>query len=214
MATAFTDAAGRSVTLASLAAGRPLLLAPVQHHCPNLCGFTLAGLSGRLRETGLDRSTSVVALGIDPHETAADAGASAARLKGLAHADAVVGQAPAIAVVTHAIGYRYAFDPQLGQFAHAAATAVITPDGRLSSWLYGLQPPAEVVRAAVSLAAKGGGGSFGERLILLCYHFDAATGRYTNVAAIALRVAAASTALALAAFIGWSLLRERRRAAR
>jgi protein SCO1/2 len=207
------DAHGRAVTLAGLGEGKPILLAPVQHHCPNLCGYTLDGLAARLRETGLDRRASVVALGIDPKETPADAAASAARLAGLADAHAVVGAAPQVAALTGALGYRYAWDPRLGQYAHLAAVAVLTPQGKLSSWLYGLQPPAPVLRAAVQAASRGGLGAIGDRIILLCYHYDPQTGRYDSVVATALKAGAAAAVLALAAFIAVSLRRERRRGA-
>lgn len=211
MQTPLRDAQDRPVTLAGLGAGRPILLAPVQHHCPNLCGYTLDGLAARLRETGLDRRTSVVALGIDPKETPADAAASAARLAGLADAHAVVGAAPQVAALTGALGYRYAWDPRLGQYAHLAAVAVLTPQGKLSSWLYGLQPPAPVLRAAVQAAAKGGLGAIGDRIILLCYHYDPQTGRYDNLVAGALKAGAGAVVLALAAFVALSLRRERRK---
>lgn len=204
------DARGRPATLAGLGEGKPILLAPVQHHCPNLCGYTLDGLAARLRETGLDRQVSVVALGIDPKEAPADAAVSAARLTGLADAHAVVGAAPQVAALTGALGYRYAWDPRLGQYAHLAAVAVLTPRGKLSSWLYGLQPPAPVLRAAVRAAAHGGLGALQDRLVLLCYHYDPQTGRYDSLVSHALKVGAAAAVLALAAFIALSLRRERR----
>jgi protein SCO1/2 len=208
------DAQGRPTTLAALGGGRPILLAPVQHHCPNLCGYTLDGLAQRLRETGLDRQAAVVALGIDPKETPADAQASAARLRGLADAHAVVGAPAQIAALTGALGYRYAWDPRLGQYAHLAAVAVLTPDGRLSSWLYGVQPPAPVLRAAVRAAGRGGLAALGERITLLCYHYDPQTGRYDSRIALALKLGAAAVALALAAFVALSLRGEKRRARR
>ncbi|HKR88144.1 MAG TPA: hypothetical protein VJS38_08195 [Phenylobacterium sp.] len=206
------DAHGRPTTLALIAGGKPVLLAPVQHRCPNLCGYSLDGLAQRLHATGLDRDAAVVALGIDPRETPADAAASAGRLAGLADAYAVVGAAPQVAALTGALGYRYAWDPRLGQYAHLAAVAVLTPDGRLSSWLYGLAPPDPVLRAAVRTAARGGLGALGDRLTLLCYHYDPQTGRYDSRVALALKLGGAAVVLALAAFIALSLRRERRSA--
>jgi protein SCO1/2 len=206
------EAGGRATSLAALSHGKPILLAPVQHHCPNLCGYTLNGLAARLRETRLDRQATVVAFGIDPKETAQDAQASAARLDGLADAHAVVAPASAVAAVTGALGYRYAWDPRLQQYAHLAAVAVLTPDGRLSSWLYGLQPPTPVLRAVVRAAGRGRLEAVGDRLTLLCYHYDPETGRYESRIALALRIGAAAAVLALAGFIAVSLRQERRRA--
>ncbi|HET9159497.1 MAG TPA: SCO family protein [Caulobacteraceae bacterium] len=200
------DAAGQPVTLAALANGRPILLAPVQHRCKNLCGYTLNGLSDGLRQAGLTKVT-VVAFGIDPRETSADSAATQARLPAL---HAVTAGETQIQAVTRALGYRFAYDAQEDQFAHLSAVAVLTPDGRLSSWLYGLQPPAPVLKAAIGAASQGGLGAVGQRILLLCYHYDPVSGRYTSRIETALKVSAVGAVLLLGGFVGLSLLRERR----
>jgi len=212
------DETGRSVTLRALSHGRPLLLAPVQHHCPNICGATLEGLArainGQAARPG--RDIEVVAFGIDPREGPADAQASARRLGsalGGQPAHAVVGGPGDIAAVTGALGFRYAWDPRLGQYAHIAAVAVLTPDGRLSAWLYGVQPSPQALNAAVNAARRGEAGGLGEQLLLLCYHYAPVLGRYAPAALAALKIAAGACVLALAGFIALSLVRERQRSA-
>jgi protein SCO1/2 len=217
----FRDEAGRRVTLRQLGHGQPIVLAPVQHHCPNICGVTLGGLAQAMDGQGLrpGRDFQLVAFGIDPREGPVAAAASVDHLRtALAgHSPdgvhALTGAAPDIAAVTGALGYRYAWDPALGQYAHMAATAVLTPDGRLSAWLYGVQPPPELLKASLAAAGAGRLGALGDRLLLLCYHYDPRTGRYGPLAFDLLRGGAGLVVIGLAGFVGVSLLRERRRRA-
>ena len=209
----FRDAQGHPTTLRRIAKGRPLLLVPVLHRCPNLCGVTLAGLSRAVAGQDLapDRDFAVVALGIDPREGPAQARADLADLAReapIAGAQALTGSARSIRAVTQAIGYRYAWDPRIGQYAHAAASAVLTPEGRLSGWIYGLSPSPQDLNRALSAARQDRSGHWGEALLLLCYHYDAVTGRYTPAIEAILRAAAALTVLAL--LLGWWRLRRRR----
>lgn len=208
------DQSGHAVTLAALASGKPLLLVPVLHNCPNICGVTLAGLAhaidGQSRVVG--RDFNVVAFGIDPKEGPADARANLQRLQDkapIAPIAAVTGSASSVRAVTDAIGYRYAWDPRIGQYAHAAAIAVLTPDGRLSSWLYGIAPrPADLTRA-VDVARRNDSGDLIDRLILLCYHFDPAIGRYSLLIGRVVRIAGLAT-VALLALLLFMLGRRRR----
>lgn len=208
---AFTGADGRPLTLRRAGAGKPILLAPVLHDCPTLCGVTLGGLAqavAALPPAG--RDVAVVAFGIDPKERARAAAADLARLhatpggRALASVTATVGPEPAIRRVTDALGYRYAWDPRIGQYAHVAATAVLTPDGRLSSWLYGITPDPADLAAALAAARAERTGSWTDRLLLLCYHYDPATGRYTPAIETMLRIAAALTVASLA-LLAWRL---------
>lgn len=213
----FTDAAGHRTTLRAIGGGKPILLAPVLHDCPNLCGVTLAGLADAIaaqpHRPGQD--FAVTAFGIDPREDADAAARDLARLEEASgsHAiepiSALVGNESSIRAVTDALGFRYAWDDRIGQYAHVAAVAVLTPDGRLSSWLYGLAPGPQAVAEAIGAAAEGRTGSWTDQLLLLCYHYDPATGRYTPAIEIILRIAAAATVIGLAVLL-WRL---RRRAA-
>jgi protein SCO1/2 len=110
--------------------------------------------------------------------------------------------------VTEAIGYRFAYDPRIGQYAHAAATAVLTPDGHLSRWLYGLAPEPAELTAALADARQGRTGGWVRRLSLLCYHYDPATGRYSLAIGWLLRGAGLLTAASLLLFVSLARRRE------
>jgi len=200
--------------LARLGHGRPMLLVPVLHDCPNLCGVTLDGLASAMRAGGVtgDREAAVVAFGIDPKESVADARLSIAKLV-LRHPElagrvhATVANGATDRAVTDALGYHYAYDPRIGQIAHAAAIAVLTPDGRFSRWIYGLAPEPADLNAALAEARAGRTGGLVRQLILLCYHYDPVTGRYGLAIAWLLRAACLATILALLLYM---LLSKRR----
>lgn len=213
------DAKGEATTLRQIAGGKPLLLVPVLHECPNLCGVTLVGVTDAIAEQKArpGRDFGLVAFGIDPREGPAQsrddlqrlhAARASAPVQSIA---AVTGSAQSIGSVTQAMGYRYAWDPRIGQYAHVAATAVIAPDGRLSSWLYGAQPSADQLSRALEYARADKSGSVMQRLILLCYHFDPATGRYSLLIDRVIKIAAIATVLVLAALL-FFLGRQRRTA--
>lgn len=213
----FRDETGRSATLRAFGGGRPILLVPVQHNCPNICGVTLAGLLQAIGAQDLrpGRDFTTLAFGIDPMETPGDAAGSLKRLLGEFPAlpggavHALTGTPADIAAVTGALGYRYAWDAQLGQFDHVAAVAVLTPEGRLARWLYGVTPDPRDLKLALTEAGQGRIGTWTDQLLLFCYHYDPATGRYSSIIWILLRVLAAATVITMLALIGRSVLRER-----
>jgi len=215
------DAEGRETTLRALAAGKPLLLAPVLHDCPNICGVTLSGLAQAVRaqEYEAGRDFAVVAFGIDPRE--GDAQASAA-LHALGEAfpaltasggiHATTGAAETIAAITDAIGYRFAYDERIGQYAHVAAVAVLTADGRLARWLYGVTQDPTDLHLALTEAGRGEIGGWTDQLLLLCYHYDPATGTYGSTVRTLLRVGGCLTVLGLGGFVVLAVRRDRRSA--
>ena len=208
--TVFTDQAGRRTTLRRIAAGKPMLIAPVLHNCPNLCGVTLAGLArgiaGQPFRPG--RDMEVIALGIDPAETPRDAAADQARHR-MNQAAFLTGTRPAIAQVTGALGFRFAFDPRIGQYAHVSAIAVLTPRGRLVRWLDGIEPdPADLARA-IADAREQRTNRFAEAIAFLCYHYDPRTGRYSLAISRILQAVSILSILLLA----FTILRLRRRRA-
>lgn len=213
----FVTEDGARQSLKSLAAGRPMLLVPVLHRCPNICGVTLSGLIEAVNAQSFKpgRDFAMVAMSIDPKETTADAVASLEELRrrfpALArNIHAVTGSARAIAAMTDALGYRYAWDQDIGQYAHIAATAVVTPEGHLSRWLYGLSPSPEDLKLALTEAGKGRIGTWTDQILLLCYHYDPTTGQYSPIIWDALRIGGAATAVSLAGFLGLAIVRERK----
>ncbi|NLR97261.1 SCO family protein [Rhizobium sp. P38BS-XIX] len=215
----FEDEAGHPVTLRALAGGKPMLLVPVLHNCPNICGVTLSGLmeaveGQRFRPLG---DFAIVAFGIDPKEGPKEAEESLHDLR-LRFPDiaatgihALTGKEADIHAVTDALGYRYAWDPDIGQYAHDAAVAVLTADGHLSRWLYGLAPEANDLKLALTEAGRGQTGDWSDQILLLCYHYDPVTGRYSSVIGLALRIAGGATIALGGGGVALALLRERRR---
>jgi len=215
----FVEADGQPATLRQIADGKPLLITPVQHECPNICGVTLAGITFAVDGQGEykpGRDFVIVALGIDPREGPPQARDDLRRLAVQRphagwHPVAITGGDPAVHAVTDALGYRYAWSDQLGQYAHLSGTAVLTPDGKLSSWLYGLSPTPAQLDAALAQATAGRSGGVLQQLMLLCFHYDPRTGRYSLAITEALRFAGIATVLLIALAIG--LLSPRRKKA-
>lgn len=215
----FVTSAGTRATLRQVAAGKPLLITPVQHECPNICAVTLSGLAGAIDgqlKYRPGRDFAMVALGIDPREGPAQARDDLRRLavqrpNAAWQPVALTGGANAIHAVTDALGYRYAWSNQLRQYAHLSGTAVLTADGKMSSWLYGLAPTSRQLDAALAQAKQGRSGGVMQQILLLCFHYDPSTGRYSLAITKALRFAGIATVL----LIGFAilLLSRKRRAA-
>ncbi len=215
----FRDETGRTLTLRAAAEGRPILLVPVVHRCPNICGLTLAGIGEavQLQKFVSGRDFSLIAFGLDPREGPAEASQSIDGLRQnfpalQAGVHGLTGDAASIAAVLKALGYRYGWDADLNQYAHIAAVAVLTPDGRLSRWLYGITPDPTDVRLALTEAGEGRVGTWTDQLLLLCYHYDPKTGRYGPLIWTLLRIGGGATALLGLAWIGMALRRERQMA--
>jgi protein SCO1/2 len=218
---AFRDETGRTLTLRAAGGGKPMLLVPVVHRCPNICGLTLAGIGEavQLQKFVSGRDFTLVAFGLDPREGPAEAAESIAGLRQnfpalQAGVHGLTGDAASIAAVLKPLGYRYDWDDDLNQYAHIAAVAVLTPDGRLSRWLYGITPDPTDVRLALTEAGDGRVGTWTDQLLLLCYHYDPKTGRYGTLIWTLLRVFGGATVLAGFAWIGRAVWRDRRQAAR
>ncbi len=213
----FRDADGETVTLSALARGRPIVLVPVVHACPNICGVTLSGLAQAILAGPYrpGRDFVLVAFGIDPAEGPAEAKAAQDQLARsfpeLGPTRSLTGSATDVAAVTQALGYRYAWDADIGQYAHLAAAAVLTPDGRLAAWLYGIAPDPGDLKLALTEAGQGRLGRWTDQVLLLCYHYDPVTGRYGSLITGLMRIAAVGTAGGGGLLIGLALLRERRR---
>lgn len=212
------DEDGRQTTLAKLSGGKPLLLAPVLHNCPNICGVTLSGLLDAVSKQALrpGRDFTLVAFGIDPKETVADAQHAQSELKKRfpdlvgTGTHSTVADPAVVKNVTTALGYHFAFDPKVGQYAHVAAVAVVSPKGKLTRWLYGVSPDPLDVKLALTEAGQGKTGTWGDQLLLLCYHYDPATGQYTSRVMTALRFGGSAFVVIGLALVGRAFLRKRK----
>ena len=216
----FKDDNGDSVSLGELLDGRPAVLVPVYFNCPNVCGTQLASLFNLLDAVPfeLGKDYVLIVYSFDPRETPADARAErdklAKRWPKLAGSDAVhllTGPEAASRAVSDALGFRYRWDPEIKEYAHASAVAALSPSGKLVQWLYGLGYQPNDLRLALTDAGEGQVGDFSDQLLLLCYHYNPRTGGYDNWIIGALQVGGTGTAVALLGFIGLSLWREKRK---
>ena len=216
----FKDSDGNTVTLGQyFGKGRPVVLALVYFECPMLCTQVLNGLTGALETVTLNAGSDfdVIALSFDPREDSKIAKAKKIAYmgrygrKGTEHGwHFLTGSDDQIKRVTNAVGFRYTFDEQIGQFAHGAAVTVLTPEGRVSRYLYGIDYGGRDMRFALVEASDGKIGTPVDRALLYCYHWDPTTGRYGFMAMNLLRGAGVMLILGLGTFIVVSLRRERR----
>jgi protein SCO1/2 len=216
---AFRDEAGAPVRLGDYFGRRPVVLVFAYYDCPMLCTLVVNGLSSALGVLSLDpgKDFEIVTVSFNPRDTPATARAKkAAYLERYKRAGAdggwhfLTGDQPAIDRLTKAAGFRYVWDEPTKQYAHPSGVMVLTPDGRLARYLFGIEYSPRDLRFAIVEASAGNIGSPADALLLYCYHYDPMTGRYGLVVMRALRLAGAATVLALGAFIIVMVRRERR----
>jgi protein SCO1/2 len=219
----FRDEEGRAVRLGEFFGSRPVVLAFVYYDCPMLCTQVLSAITSTLGVLSLDagRDFEVVLVSFDPREQPTLAAAKKAeyleRYKRPGTAGGwhfLTGEEPAIRRVTAAAGFRYVWDADTRQFAHPTGIIVVTPDGRIARYLFGIEYGPRDLRFALLDATQGKVGSVVDSLLLFCYHYDPMTGRYGFVIMRALRIAATATVLLLGTFIVMMIRRERARPVR
>ena len=204
------DERGAAVRLGDLFRRGPVVLVPGYYTCPTLCSTVFEGVLQALALSGLRAGTwRLAGISIDAHDGAAAAAgrrdAYAALLPGgAADLSMLTGDARALARLEATLGYQASRDPATGELAHAAGFVVADGDGRIAAFFPGVRFDPAALRAAVLAAragvVKGGAASFGERLALLCAHYDPVAGRHTGAALAAVRTAALLVALGVA---GW-----------
>jgi protein SCO1 len=204
----FRDDAGQSARLSDFVSpDKPLILALVYFHCPNLCGVVRSDLFDALKRSGMTagRDYSLVALSIDPSESSADA--SAAKHDDMQrypspgaadHWHFLTGSTDAIKAVADSVGFRARYDPEIKQFVHPVGIVFATPAGIVSSYLLGVGYQSGDVRLAVTRAQWGSIASAALPVLLFCFHYDPTTGRYTLAIMKLLRLAAGITVVVVA----------------
>ena len=194
-----------------------MILAPVYFGCPLLCGQVLAGLTRGLKPLSLEagRDFDVIAFSIDPSE-----GPSLALSKKIAYLERydrpgtesgwhfLTGEQEAISSLAETIGFRYTFNPQTKLFTHAAGVVIVTPEGVVSRYFFGIDYPPKELQLELERARAGRVGSPIGKLLLLCYDYDAATGKYTLSILRVMRVLGTATAVSLAGFLFVMIRRE------
>ncbi|HET9480826.1 MAG TPA: SCO family protein [Candidatus Polarisedimenticolia bacterium] len=219
---AFVDEAGLSVTLGDYAVDKPLVLSLAYYRCPMLCPLVQNGIAGSLKVVGLRPGTdfNVLTVSIDPGETPAMAAASrATSLERLGVEGSergwhfLTGHREAIDRLAQAVGFRYVYDAQTGQYAHGGGIVVLTPDGRVAQYFFGIDFAPRDLRLALVEASGGRIGTVIDKLVLLCYQYDPAAGGYGLLTYRLVRAGGVLTVALLAGFVFLMLRRESARSA-
>jgi protein SCO1/2 len=213
----FHDESNRSVVLGKYFGDKPVVLSIVYFTCASLCPMSLHESVMSLKRISLEpgRDYNMVVVSFDPADTPTRAAevkakyrtefASGAHARSASDFDQgwhfLTGNEASIKQLTDAVGFRYRFDVKTQQFVHAGGIMVATPDGKLSRYLYGIDYAAADLRMALVDASQHKIGSPADYLLLFCFHYDAAQGRYTLAIVNVLKIAAAMTVIMLAGLI-------------
>ena len=196
--TQFRDEAGRTVPLGTYFGHRPVLLALVYYTCPMLCNQILTGIAAGLSPLSLrpGRDFDIVAISINPAETPADAAAkrefASRRYSSKRGTDGwhfLVGDQVSIHAVADAAGFRYRYDPATKMFFHLSGVMVVTPQGKLSRYFYGVNYEPKDLKLGLIEASNNKIGSVTDQILLFCYHYDPKTGKYSTAVLNLLRAA-------------------------
>jgi protein SCO1 len=183
----FKDEQGREVRLGDFFKGKPVVLSLVYYSCPMLCNQVLNGMLSSFRQVTFNAGEQfeVVTVSFDPRETPELAAAKKQtyvkaynRPTGNAGWHFLTGDEANIKRLTDAVGFRYTWDEQTKQFAHASGIMVTTPEGRLARYFYGIEYSPKDLRLGLVEASQNQIGSPVDSLMLYCYHYDPATGKY------------------------------------
>jgi protein SCO1/2 len=184
---AFRDEHNNPVELAQYFGSKPVILSLVYYSCPMLCTQILNGMDRSLKNIPMSIGTdfNIVTVSIDPTEKPVLAEAKQELYAGMYGRPGaaegwhfLTGNEPEIKRLADAVGFRYAYDPDSKQFAHASAIILLTPEGKISRYLYGINYPERDLRLALVDASEGRIGSPVDAVLLFCYHYDPHTGKY------------------------------------
>jgi protein SCO1 len=215
----FRDETGKTVPLGSFFGKRPVVLTLVYYDCPMLCTQILNGMvrAAKVLTFTPGKDYDVVAISFDARETSKLAAEKkAVYLKRYGHPETangwhfLTGDLKSIKRVTDAVGFRYIWDVHTAQFAHASAIYILTPQGKLSKYFYGIDYSPKDMRLGLIEASHNKIGNPVDQILLFCYHFDPHAAKYTYFALGLLRVAGAATLLTLGGFVFIMLRRESR----
>lgn len=217
----FRDHTGRTVRIGDYFDGRrPVVLNLAYHRCPMLCSMVLNAVIRTLSRTqwSVGDQYDVVTLSIDPRDTPEVAAQKRTRVLAAYNRPTaergwhfIQGTEAEIRRVADAVGFQYRYDAQQDQYAHTAVTILLTPDGKVARYLYGLEYSPNDVRVGLLEASQGRSISTVERLILYCYHYDPQGQKYVVMAQNVMKLGGGVTVVALGAFLTTMWMRERRR---
>ena len=202
----FRDENGAPVQLGQFFGQKPVVLTLVYYNCPMLCTQVLNGVESSLKElsTDIGNQYDVVTISIDPTESHVLAKTKKEMYVGMYGRPGaaqgwhfLTGDEPQIKQLADAVGFRYAYDPDTKQFAHASAIMLLTPEGKISRYFYGIQYPTRDLRLGLVEASEGKIGSPVDQVLLFCYHYDPKTGKYGLLISHIIQAGGALTVLIL-----------------
>jgi protein SCO1 len=216
------DEQGQAVALKDLLRDRPVILSLVYFRCPMLCTQVLNGVLKSSQGLTLDMGTDydILSVSIDPKDTPEGAAKKketyVAKYRRAGAEEGwrfLTGRPDEVARLAAAVGYRYRYDPKTDQYAHPSGVILLTPEGQISRYFYGIDYSPRDLRLGLIESSDGKIGTPVDQILLLCFHYDPATGKYGLVISRVLQTAGTATALALGAFL-WTMFRLERRRSR
>jgi protein SCO1/2 len=214
----FKDETGQTVRLGQYFRQKPVVLALVYYECPGLCDLILNGLSHTMQQISLNVGSDyeVVTVSFDPKDTWQLATAKKANyIEKYNRPGAkegwhfLTGDQASIKSLTETVGFHYNYDPISKQFAHASAIYVLTPEGKIARYFYGIEYKPRDFRLGLVEASANKIGSPADQVLLFCYHYDPTTGKYGMAITQVTRVLGTATVLLLGGFVFIMLRRER-----
>jgi len=202
----FRDETGRQVRIGDYFGKKPLILSLVYFRCPMLCSEVLSGVEGSLKALtfNVGNEFDVLTVSFDPKDTPEAATEKKAEiLKRYHRAGAergwhfLTGSEASIAALTQAVGFSYEYDPKTDQFAHSTAIMILTPEGKIAQYYYGIEFPPKDIRLGLIQASENKIGTLADEVILYCYHYDPKAGRYSAIISRILQLAGGLTIVSL-----------------
>ena len=206
----FRDETGKAVRLADYLGKKPVILSLVYYRCPMLCSELLAGLESAVKVLKFDagKEFDVLTVSFDPKDTPELATAKKAEiLKRYNRAGAadgwhfLTGPQESIDALTKAAGFQYQYDPKTGQFAHSTAIMILTPEGRIAQYYYGVEFPPKDLRLGLIQASESKIGTLADQVVLYCYHYDPNTGKYSAIISRIIQLSGGLTILGIGAVL-------------
>jgi protein SCO1 len=206
----FVDDTGRAIKLGDYFGSKPIILNLVYYNCTMLCGEALAGLTGAMKAVKFDvgKEFDVVTVSFNPRETPDLAAAKKkdyvkryGRPGAASGWHFLTGPAESINALTKAVGFQYQYDPKTNQYAHVTAILLLTPQGRISRYFYGVEFPPKDLRMGLVEASQNKIGNVVDQVLLYCYHYDPASGKYGAIISNILRLGAGVTIVLLGGFL-------------
>ena len=200
----FRDETGKTVKLGDYFGKKPLILSLVYFRCPMLCNEVLSGMEGAMKALPFDagKEFDILTVSFDPKDTPETATEKKTQvLKHYRRATAaegwhfLTGSQESIDVLTKAVGFRYHYDAPTDQFAHATGIMILTPQGKIAQYYYGVEFAPRDLRFGLEQASQNKIGSLADEVLLYCFHYDPTTGKYNAIISRVLKLSGGLTIL-------------------